>query len=263
MKKFILLFLLIPSLCFAVEPIDFSKSIAMSPAMLGGSAGAAAGATGFCSGCTQTGSNKLCESFENTDCAAGWSADTDATYCAVNYSNAASSGIGCTDAGTKSIKLTQSAGSFWACFAKYTFATASNVYMVASFYLSTHDENQTIFTIRNSSDNYIMAGINANTNHTLSFLVGVSVVATSTNTFTHSQWTPIRVTFIQNTQLKIEVDWDNNGSYTSELDTSTSIPDDTALVIKFGNGTSAWLNMVMEWDQIRIDSSAMPDSCAR
>jgi hypothetical protein len=44
MKKFILLFLLIPSLCFAVEPIDFSKSIAMSPAILGGSGGGPAAA---------------------------------------------------------------------------------------------------------------------------------------------------------------------------------------------------------------------------
>ena len=58
MKKFILLFLLIPSLCFAVEPIDFSKSIAMSPAILGGSGGVAA--ENPCAGYL------VCQGFEGT-----------------------------------------------------------------------------------------------------------------------------------------------------------------------------------------------------
>ena len=86
MKKFILLFLLIPSLCFAVEPIDFSKSIAMSPAILGGSAGvAAAGTTAFCTAaatCTATNPGEcdiLCEDFEGiAECDADSSPDMDA-----------------------------------------------------------------------------------------------------------------------------------------------------------------------------------------
>ena len=64
MKKFLLLFLLIPSLCFAVEPIDFSKSIAMSPAILGGSAGAAAA--------DQCAGYLICEGAEGSGTPAGW-----------------------------------------------------------------------------------------------------------------------------------------------------------------------------------------------
>ena len=86
MKKFILLFLLIPSLCFAVEPIDFSKSIAMSPAILGLAGGkvAASGVAGHCDGPTTDGAGNtilLCEDFDgSTECASTYSSTCQAAW---------------------------------------------------------------------------------------------------------------------------------------------------------------------------------------
>jgi len=46
MKKLILVLLLIPSLCFAVEPIDWNKTYALGPAFIGGAGGGVAAAGG-------------------------------------------------------------------------------------------------------------------------------------------------------------------------------------------------------------------------
>ena len=86
MKKFILLFLLIPSLCFAVEPIDFSKSIAMSPAMLGLAGGKVAAAAG-CGGGT---SYLLCENFGSTN--ACYSGDATFVNCDLTWTKVGTPG---------------------------------------------------------------------------------------------------------------------------------------------------------------------------
>ena len=185
MKKFLLLFLLIPSLCFAAEPVDFSKSIAMSPAMLGLAGGkvAAAGATTYCTGattCTATnpGNCELaCEDFAGSSYCVGSSGANNCRTNDVfgiagtspidNRSANISGTLNCTDKGTVAWETGVDANWETVYWGAPSFSELNTVYMQVYFNIVSYTAgaNDFIFkwVIAGSSTAYWMAYFTVNT----------------------------------------------------------------------------------------------------
>jgi hypothetical protein len=277
MKKLliILAILSITTYAHALEPIDFSQPIArMSVGIVGGGAAAA---TSFCTTCTGTSdADILCESFENTDCSAQWSDyGHNGTSCVITHSASATSGTGCTDAGTKSMKFTHGFA-YQDCYSSLTLGAAKDT-VKFKFHVNL---NSVSWNLDTSIDGVRLINAGGGTTcigfypaksgaNTIFHMVywngsGYTDVNGGTN-ITAGTWYPVQIEYVKDTSLFVKVDYNNDGTYeTTEINNATpgSLQCDT-IVWGTSRGGSQADAATIEFDQIKVDDDTTPTSCAR
>ncbi len=245
----------------------------MSVGVVGG--GAAAAGVAYCSSCTgTTDADVICDGFENTDCI--WTDTDGGSACTIDHSNTATAGIGCTDAETKSLLFTKTAAASQNCYSTVD-AGAAKASLFIQFYINPiavppSDTNAVeivwVSTVAGGTDRCFQLKLKNNAtanNFVVDYWNGSGYNTwTGSTAYTTSTWYPVRLEWVSGTSMKIYVDWNNDGVYTTELEDTTTIGTRSCQYISFASNMSAVSYAVtVEYDNIKIDDDTRPTACTR
>ncbi len=243
-------------------------------------------AAAFCSSCTPSDADGVCESFENTDCT--W-ADTDGgSECTIARSgHTLTSATSCTDGGTDSALFTLTNGGAELCLSTIDFGSAIGTVMVYghinvnSTSLASGQDTAVISyatAVGGSDRNYQLVVDNdgGDLKWQLDYrgTEGYRTVRTAAANFAVATWYPFKLEWVSGTSFNFYMDFNNDGDFSDTvngdaehfINDSTNILSRTAQYLMFGACTIVQnpQNLVVEYDLIKVDDdTAISNYCSR